>query len=144
MANSGAGPSLAILYPGASSSDTGTLTVGTDTSNTVSFGRNSVLRLDIGAAGASDMLAINGNLNIGTEATLDLLSLAGAWDGTPYTIVTFTGTRTGTFVNVSGLDSSYSVQYNSNSIVLIPEPATVNMIGAMFAALLVRRRLRRG
>jgi hypothetical protein len=111
---------------------------------TVNFNAHSVLRLDIGGVGNSDRLDIWGDLNIfGTNTTLDLKSLSGAWDGSTYTILTFTGTRTGTFSSIVGLDSGYQINYLSESITLslIPEPSSVLLILSAGIALLVCRRL---
>ncbi len=103
---------LAVLRPGASGTDTATLTLGSNAiATTVNLNNFSFLRLDIGAGGASDRLALFGNLNILTGSTLDLLSLSGAFDGSSYTLATFTGTRTGTFDTVTGLQNGYEIVY---------------------------------
>jgi autotransporter-associated beta strand protein len=134
-----------VIYAGANNTDTGTLTLGSSTvATTVNFNAHSVLRLDIGGVGNSDRLDIWGDLNIfGTNTTLDLKSLTGAWDGSTYTILTFTGTRTGTFSSIVGLDSGYQINYLSESITLslIPEPSSVLLILSAGIALLVCRRL---
>jgi fibronectin-binding autotransporter adhesin len=132
----------AILRPGASDTDTATLTLGSNSiATTVNLNANSVLRVDIGAAGASDRVAIFGDLNL-NGASLDLLSLAGAWDQSAYTIATFTGDLSGTFSAINGLDEMYEINYLSNAITLtyIPEPASVGLLGLSGLMLMRRRR----
>ncbi len=95
------------------------------------------------AGAAVDLLAITGNLTLGAGSVLDLL---GTLDGTSsYTVLTFTGSRTGTFGDVSDVTAQgYQVDYNANDVTLtvIPEPATLSLLGICAAAALLRRRLR--
>jgi hypothetical protein len=74
-----------------------------------------------------------------------VLDLLGTLDGlSSYTILTFTGTRTGTFGDVSDVTAQgYQVDYNANDVTLtvIPEPATLGLLGLCAAAVLLRRRL---
>ena len=94
------------------------------------------------AGAAVDLLAISGNLTLGAGSVLDLL---GTLDGTSsYTILTFTGSRTGTFGDVADVTAQgYQVDYNANDVTLtvIPEPATLGLLGIFAAAALLRRRL---
>ncbi|NJK93181.1 MAG: PEP-CTERM sorting domain-containing protein [Blastochloris sp.] len=136
--------SSGVLYPGADNTDTGVLTLGSSGINTsVNFNTDGILRLDIGASGNSDRVNIFGNLDLSNSGdTLELLSLAGAWGGSTYTIATFTGTLSGTFNNVIGLDSGYVVNYLGNSITLsaIPEPSTYLLLGGGLAMIYLLRR----
>jgi autotransporter-associated beta strand protein len=95
------------------------------------------------AGAAADLLAVTGHLTLGAGSVLDLL---GTLDGlSSYTILTFTGTRTGTFGDVSDVTAQgYQVDYNANDVTLtvIPEPATLGLLGLCAAAVLLRRRLR--
>lgn len=114
------GASAGVLAPGNAS--IGTLSVG----GAVVFDALSILRAEIGADGASDRVAVTGDLELKDGATLDLLPLAGAWDGV-YTIATFTGSRSGKFTTVNGLDPSYAVKYNASSITLGPAGTVITV-----------------
>jgi len=96
---------------------------------------------NVGAA--VDLVAITGGLTLGPGSVIDLL---GTLDGTSsYTILTFTGSRTGTFGDVTDVTAQgYQVDYNANDVTLtvIPEPATLGLLGICAAAALLRRRLR--
>ncbi len=141
---------VAILRPGASDTDTGTFTLGSaSTATTVTLGSFSQMVVDINAsaAGLSDRVAIFGNLNIGTNTALVLNSIGGtSWSAPSYTIATFTGTLTGTFSNIIGLDPNYQINYGSNAITLtaIPEPSSFAALAGLgmlgFAATRRRRR----
>ncbi|NJK91921.1 MAG: PEP-CTERM sorting domain-containing protein [Blastochloris sp.] len=142
-ASSGASGQLATLNPGASGTDTATLTLGSALiETTVNLNNFSQLRLDIGVAGASDRLDIFGDLNLNAGSTLDLLSLSGAWDGATYTLATFTGLLTGTFGTIIGLDAGYQINYGTTDITLalIPEPSTYALLGLGLGALWLLRR----
>ncbi len=138
--------SRGVFYPGANNTDTDTLTIGTNgNGNKLVVSDKGMLRIDIGAATASDRVAVFGDLELNAGSALDLLSLAGAWDGSTYTIATFTGSLlgTGAFTTVTGLDSLYQVNYNTNSITLsvIPEPGSLALMG--IGGLLIVSRKRR-
>jgi autotransporter-associated beta strand protein len=85
---------------------------------------------DIAGGGLSDLLAIDGG-SIDLRSTNDRLtlnSLAGAFDGSSYTIATFDqNLGGGTFDTVSGLPANYRIAYDATSIRLlaVPEPSTV-------------------
>lgn len=134
---------LAVLRPGATGADTTAMTLGsTGINTTVNLNNFSVMRLDVGAGGNSDRLAVFGGLNIDSGSTLDLLGLGGAFDGSSYTLATFTGTRTGTFGTVTGLQNGYGIVYGANSITaVIPEPsAALMLLGGMGLVVMRRRR----
>jgi hypothetical protein len=80
-----------------------------------------------------------------TYSVLDLNALAGAFDGSTYTILTDTS-RTGTFGSVEGLPSNYTVVYNPTDIQLVatavPEPATLGLVLIGFTTLSLRRKRR--
>jgi autotransporter-associated beta strand protein len=112
----------------------GTLHVVTSGTGGVIFGSQSVFLADIGPAGASDLVAIAGGYIdlTGSTDTLTLNGLAGAFDGSAYTIAIFTeNLGSGAFNTVTGLPSNYTVAYLSTSIMLlpIPEPATWGFAG---------------
>ena len=99
-----------IIAPGDTFTPVGTLTVGsTDLTGT--------LQIE-GGGEQADKLAVQGTLNI-TGANL---TLSGTFTEPLYQIISSTGGITGTF-NATGVPSGYSLQYNSNSIVLISNTA---------------------
>jgi hypothetical protein len=96
----------------------------------VVFGDKSIFALEIGSVGASDQLAITGGAIDLTSSSdkLDLTSLAGAFDGSTYTIATFDqNLGGGTFNTVTGLPPNYRIAYDPTSIRLfaVPEPSTL-------------------
>ncbi len=155
-----------VLMPGdpGVNSGIGTLTISANTTAPVSMTslttsttpggtvtNNGTLMINLGAAGSSSLLAITaptgavGNLALGANSVLDLVNIGGAFDGSTYTIATFTGTLTGTFGSIIGLASTYKVNYNANSITLsgtapVPEPATLGLFGVAGLGLLLLRR----
>lgn len=168
--------SLAYVAPGATiwqwddisghrryTSTIGTLSVASDTTAGFEFQRSSRLQIEVGSAGQSDRLAITGNLTFNATNSgdgtpnigLQLWSGTGAFDGSTYTIMTWTGDRTRWFNyvwldgnpitgNVNDgwdLGNGYTLQVLANSAVLIPEPASVMLLVA--GGLLLRFRRRR-
>jgi autotransporter-associated beta strand protein len=119
----------------------GTLTVGSPGStNDVTFNSGSFFDVELGAAQA-DKLAVFGNLTLSGSPTLNLLGTA---DGvTNYVIATYTGALTGTFAPPT-LPSGYTIDYgtgsNSAITLLVPEPASLSLLGLGGLALLRRRR----
>ena len=137
-----------ILYPGLDSADTRELAIGTPgNNNTLILGSESLFRVDIGAAGLSDRVLLSGSLVIDPGVTLELLALPGAFDGSRYTLLSYSGTLTGTFTNVSGLPSSYSLDYGTgtnSAITVIPEPASSVLVALALGALYAVKRKRSG
>ena len=121
------------LAPGPASG-IGTLHVNTSGTGGVIFGDGSIFVVRVGSAGSSDLLAITGgSINLTSSSdTLSLSSLAGAFDGTDYTIATFAqNAGGGTFNTVQGLPSDYAVQYNPTSIRLVAVQQPLQLTGAV-------------
>ncbi len=118
----------------------GTLTI--DPAAIVDFAAGSDLTINaVGAA--NDLLAVDGNLNLSGAG--DTLNFIGTPTAGSYTIVTYTGTLTGTFTNTSL--QGYVVNYGtgSNSAITlsrVPEPATLGLLalGGLGILLLGKRR----
>jgi hypothetical protein len=95
--------SIGTIAPG---QGIGTLSV----TGNVTMSDNSTLAIELGSGTSSDLLAITGNLDL--QSTLDTLALSGSGTG-PWIIATYTGTRTDTFNNVTGLPSGFAVNYDT-------------------------------
>ena len=68
--------------------------------------------------GGLGTLAVTGSLTLGAGAQL-ALSVSGTLDrNQTYTLVTWTGSKTGTFASVAGLPTDWHVGYRSISVVL--------------------------
>ena len=78
------------------------------------------LTVAAGTAG-SGTLAVNGNLTLGSGAAL-AVSVGTLVRGQTYTLVSWTGTRTGAFAPVTGLPATWHTGYRSNSFVLYYAP----------------------
>lgn len=121
--------------------------VGTLTLSTTTLNLGGIFLVDISGATA-DRLTLTGNLNLSAEGdTISFNSLATP-TAASYTLISYTGTLSGTFDTVSGLPSGYMLEYNLGEIDLvaaIPEPNT--WIGAALALGAIgftqRNRLRR-
>lgn len=141
---------MAVLRPGADGTDTTAMTLGSvGVNTTVNLNNFSILRLDIAAAMAADSLNVFGSLNLDAGSSLDLVSLAGAFDGSTYTIANYNNSGlTGTFgtVTVDGTDTlaskGYQLNYGSTAITLsaIPEPSASLLLGGAGMLLMLRRR----
>ena len=115
----------------------GTLTI----SGSVTFGGSSGLSEELGAVGSpgtSDKLAITGNLDL--SSATDQLDLSGGSAGGFYTIVTYSGTLTGIFNNVT---TGYTIDYGTAHeirVTGVPEPATTTGGLALLSITLLARR----
>ncbi|HEX8342454.1 MAG TPA: family 16 glycosylhydrolase [Tepidisphaeraceae bacterium] len=145
-----------ILAPGNS---IGTLTVGSTVSpNTLAIATGGTLLAEIGAAGAADLLAINGTLDLSAAGdVLSLVGLTGAFDGSTYTLATFTPGTLGAgrfdalLLNGAAIDDAFTVgsrayelQYADASglvqLVAVPEPTSMAALVLAAGALGRRRR----
>ena len=124
----------AFLAPGAS---VGTLSVG----GNVQINGTLKIELDGTGAGSADKLAVTGGLDI-SNATVDFNELV-AVDDAAYIFATY-GSLNGTqFANVLNKPTGYDIvyNYNGNQIALvIPEPASLSLLGLGGLLMLVRRR----
>lgn len=117
----------------------GELTVGAATID-------GTLTIELAAASSSDLLTVTSAMDI-TNATLDLIDLGGAFDGSTYIIATY-GSLTGSqFASVDPLlaANNYGVDYNYLSgsqiaLVQIPEPATLMLLTVSGLMLIQRRK----
>ncbi len=102
------------------------------------------LMANLGSKGTSNLLVISGNLALNNTSKLNLTGLAGSYDGSSYTIATFTGTLTGRFNSVSGLAADYQLEYSPHSIMLTPtpEPGELAITFLGLGAMALRRRSR--
>jgi fibronectin-binding autotransporter adhesin len=133
-----------IVAPGSTGATTGL--VGTmNFADGLSFtGSSAAYDCDIKNAGsASDLLAVTGDLDLGTGTTLNLNTIDTASDSA-YTIATYTGTLSGTFASISGMPAGYAIDYGTGSdssiTLAVPEPASLSALIAVGAALSIRRR----
>jgi len=86
------------------------------------------LTVAAGSAG-SGTLAVNGNLTVGEGATLAVSTSGSLVRGQTYTLMTWTGARSGTFLTVTGLPADWHVGYLANSLILYyARPGTVIML----------------
>ncbi len=128
-----------ILSPGdAAINPTGTLHV---TGNVDNSGE---LMANIGSHGGSSLLAISGDLTLESTSVLNLTALVGGFDGSAYTIATFTGGLTGRFNSVLGLAANYQLNYNATSITVTPTPEPTQFALVFFGlgAMALGRRIR--
>jgi autotransporter-associated beta strand protein len=108
---------------------------------------NGTYMADVATGNLNDQIAVTGNLTLGPASKLTLPA-TNTYDpaaaNSYYVLVTFTGTRTGTFSTMSPLPTGYNLVYNANSIALspVPEPAHVLLLcgGAAGALRWWRRR----
>jgi fibronectin-binding autotransporter adhesin len=112
----------ATISPGTVSTPIGTLSTGAVTMNS-----SSTYSVNLDGTGATnDLLAVTGNLTC--AGTLSVASYINQRGGQNFTIITNTGTRTGTFSNTSDFTQggrNYRITYNTNSVVLTDITAPV-------------------
>ncbi len=123
-------------------SSAGSLTfVGSDLSSLATY----VVNLGSGLNNSDD-LVVSGNLNL--NSGFDQIQFQGSPDALSYKLLSYSGTRTGTFDFVTNLPTGYQLQYNPGEIDLVqavasvPEPATW-LASALALALLIYSRLGR-
>jgi autotransporter-associated beta strand protein len=87
-------------------------------------------------ANASDLIAITGNLSLtGSALTLPASNTYAPFPANvTYTLLTFTGTRTGVFATVSGLPANYQIVYAADAVQLVPVPEPAGLLGLAAAA----------
>jgi hypothetical protein len=99
------------------------------------------MTMELGA-GTCDLINVTGNVTLNPGATI---TFAGTADNvTDYTLITYTGTLTGTFSSPT-VPAGYVLDYGtgSNSAItlqFVPEPASLAMLGLGALALVRRRR----
>ncbi|MBI1369627.1 MAG: hypothetical protein GC162_13355 [Planctomycetes bacterium] len=131
---------------GANVTVNGTLAPG-NSIDTLSMIGNLILNniFEVEVLGSSiDKINITGNLTLGGSSILDII---GTLTDSSYTIMTYTGSLTGTFFNVADAASqNYSVDYSVNgqvrlvqNVVSVPAPAALSA-GLAMMGLLMRRR----
>ncbi len=91
-------------------------TLGTLTLATSSATLTGTLSLDVNATGGSDLLAVRGNVDL-SSLTLSIANPASLDRHQQYTIMTCTGTRTGTFAANNLPNSRWHVMYLSDGTV---------------------------
>ncbi len=97
------------------------------------------------SATTSDLLAVIGNIALGSNTALVMSAVDGTTDGT-YTIASYTGTLTGTFATVPAF-ATVNYGTGSNSVITVtiagapaPEPTSLALLGLGAAAFAGRRR----
>lgn len=97
------------FWPGRNERDALTMTIGSPGSeNDLNLADGSTLRTDLQLSGQCDQVYIHGDLNIAENATL--YAYANRLNG-DYTVIEYTGTRTGTFDHVPTVHN-YLVRYH--------------------------------
>ncbi len=102
----------------------GTLTVGSQAKNgSVAFGDYTKFTVNIGPAGTSDLLLVNGPVTIaqgaGTKLNIVCDDLSQA-DNEPRVVLRATGGLTGTFRGVTTPSAGWRVAYTSTEILVVP------------------------
>jgi hypothetical protein len=109
----------------------------------VIFSGSSGMNVELGTGGTpgtSDLLAVTGSIDL-SSATSEIDLTGGTLTaGQYYTVLTYTGTRTGTFAVVS---PGYTLDYSHTGevrVTAVPEPATPIIVIGVGSLLLSRRR----
>jgi fibronectin-binding autotransporter adhesin len=125
---------------GATNGSVGTLTL---TANTLVIGGTYLNDID---GATADRITLSGNLDLSSASDTLNFNQINAPTAPSYTLLSYSGTLSGTFDNVLNLPAGYAVQYNTGEIdlVAVPEPST--WIGAALALAAIgftqRKRLR--
>jgi autotransporter-associated beta strand protein len=90
----------------------------------------------------ADLVDVTGNVTL-TGGTLTLPGSNTYNASTTYTLLSFSGTRTGTFATVTGLPASHTLTYAANGVQLVPVPEPAAVLGLAAAALGLGRFVRR-
>jgi len=101
--------------------------------------------VDVDILGGSDLLAVTGDLTLGPASVLTIVDTGQLLDGFPYKIATYGGTLTGTFGGGNNLPVQWSVDYGvktPQAITLVPEPATMALLGLGGLGLILGRKRR--
>ena len=107
-------------------------TIGTlNVNGNVVMSSGSTLLIDVGASGNSDVLAITGDVSLGGNVAFAPVSGFSSIGSSNYTILTNTGTQTGTF-NSSQFGASAILNatftYNANSVDVVIQPGTYSSV----------------
>jgi hypothetical protein len=108
----------------------------------LSFTDGAAFEAILGSNGASGLLSIAGSLDLSHDEFLNLSVAPGAIFSTPYEIISYTGTLTGTFAQVT---PGFVVDYSNPGEILVtavPEPDACALV-ASGAFIAMRRRRRR-
>jgi len=119
--------------------------IGTIATDSLAFVDGSALAIDVDGADC-DLLTITGDLTIGVDE-LDVVGLAvtGSPSESSYTLIEWTGTLAGDFDDLI-LPTGYDLLWHDNgpgmggSLEMVPEPATLVLLGLGGLAVLIRRK----
>ena len=114
---------------GGTTTTVGTLTLLQDVFIASQEGGGGIYVANLSAA-TSDLLAISGQLFLGTNSTLNIQGNADGF--TTYILATF-DSHSDVFQFVSGLPANYSLVYNPTDLELVPIPEPATWIGGAFA-----------